>query len=174
MTRVAILSDIHGNLPALEAVRDDAKEHGAEGFVCLGDVAADDTFPLECLELLAALDCPMVMGNADADLITPERARDPAAVERPQPLDIERWGSDRLEAQHRTFRAGFSATHRLEIGGLLSLLVCHGSPRSYHDPIVATTPLEELDAWFEQPLPDLLAAGHTHQPFLYRSDSVSP
>ena len=174
MTRVAILSDIHGNLPALEAVRDDAKEHGAEGFVCLGDVAADDTFPLECLELLAALDCPMVMGNADADLITPERARDPAAVERPQLLDIERWGSDRLEAQHRTFIAGFSATHRLEIGGLLSLLVCHGSPRSYHDPIVATTPLEELDAWFEQPLPDLLAAGHTHQPFLYRSDSVSP
>lgn len=63
--RLAVISDIHGNLPALEAVLADIEERGADAIVNLGDCVTGPLWPRETFECLAALDLPTVRGNHD-------------------------------------------------------------------------------------------------------------
>jgi predicted phosphodiesterase len=66
--RLALLSDIHGNLVALKAVLSDLRRRRVERFLCLGDVAATGPQPSEVIELLQPMNWPCVMGNTDAML----------------------------------------------------------------------------------------------------------
>lgn len=63
--KFAIFGDIHANLHALEAVLADAREQACTHFVCMGDVVGYNAFPHECLEIVRALECPVVKGNHD-------------------------------------------------------------------------------------------------------------
>ena len=63
--RFAILSDLHANLEATEAVLADAREHDCTDFVCLGDVVGYNANPHECVEIVQKMKCPVVMGNHD-------------------------------------------------------------------------------------------------------------
>lgn len=63
---LAILSDIHGNLPALEAVIVDAKKRGCTRFISLGDVVGYYAQPGECIDLLRSLNIPNILGNHDS------------------------------------------------------------------------------------------------------------
>ncbi len=141
MTEVlAVISDIHGNLGALEAVLADIKRVGADRLVCLGDVASFGPQPREALERVQALGCPVVMGNADAAMLEsppPDPAR-PALF-----TDIENWCAKQLTGENRAFIRTFQKTVRLELNG--SPILCfYGSLNSCNDEIVATTPDETL------------------------------
>src|SRR5258707_12846952 len=70
--RVALISDIHGNCVALEAVLADIERAGVDQVVCLGDVGATGTQPHAVVERLQATGCPDVMGKADAWLLNPQ------------------------------------------------------------------------------------------------------
>jgi predicted phosphodiesterase len=63
--RYAVLSDIHSNLEALEAVLAHAREKASDEFVCLGDIVGYNADPNECLRLIRELECPVVKGNHD-------------------------------------------------------------------------------------------------------------
>ncbi len=63
--RFAVLSDIHGNLEALEAVLADARAHDCTHYVCLGDIVGYNANPSECVQLIQELECPVVQGNHD-------------------------------------------------------------------------------------------------------------
>jgi predicted phosphodiesterase len=63
--RIALIADIHGNVVALDEVLAELEEKAVDQIVCLGDVAAGGPRPVETLERLRELDCPVVMGNAD-------------------------------------------------------------------------------------------------------------
>src|SRR3989449_3587454 len=67
MMRFAILSDIHANLEAFEAVLADARERRCTHFLCLGDVVGYNANPRECIERIRELDCPVVKGNHDEE-----------------------------------------------------------------------------------------------------------
>lgn len=69
--RVAIIADLHGNRIALDVVLADIERESVDGIVCLGDVAATGPQPQETVERLRELDCPVVMGNADTELLRP-------------------------------------------------------------------------------------------------------
>jgi predicted phosphodiesterase len=68
--RLAVISDIHGECFALEQVLQDIRQQGIEQMVCLGDALQGGSQPAETLARLRELNCPVVMGNADAWLIT--------------------------------------------------------------------------------------------------------
>jgi len=74
--RLAIFSDIHSNLEALEAVLADAREQRCTDFVCLGDVVGYNANPQECVQLIQELDCPIVKGNHDEQASLVESSRD--------------------------------------------------------------------------------------------------
>src|SRR5438034_221184 len=71
--RVAIFSDVHANLEALEAVLTDAHKRKCTHFVCLGDVVGYNANPHECVERIREMDCPIVKGNRDDNSVKKER-----------------------------------------------------------------------------------------------------
>src|SRR5204862_3409621 len=73
--RYAILSDLHANLEATEAVMADARAHDCTHFVCLGDVVGYNANPHECVEIVQKLECPVVKGNHDQQAALAESSR---------------------------------------------------------------------------------------------------
>jgi diadenosine tetraphosphatase ApaH/serine/threonine PP2A family protein phosphatase len=74
--RFAVLSDIHANLEAFDAVMADARENKCTDFVCLGDVVGYNANPHECVERMREMDCPIVKGNHDEQASLFESSRD--------------------------------------------------------------------------------------------------
>src|SRR5258708_31692588 len=95
--RVALISDIHGNCVALEAVLADIERAGVDQVVCLGDVAATGPQPHAVIERLRATGCPVVMGNADVWLLNPQLSETEDEATR-QIEEIDLW----CAAQHRS------------------------------------------------------------------------
>ena len=141
---IALIADIHGNLAALDAVLDALTREQLDQIVCLGDVAATGPQPREVLQRLRALECPVVMGNADAELLDLTPADQEADDDMRRILDISRWTAAQLDDVDRAFIASFQPTVEIPLGSGGSLLCCHGSPRSYDDRITATTPWAEF------------------------------
>jgi putative phosphoesterase len=161
MTKLAIIADIHANLVALEATLSDIKTRGISDIVCLGDVANFGPQPVETLERVKEINCPVVMGNSDANVLHPRQEVDPVVT------DVESWCAQQLKEEHKNFIRSFEPTVKLELSGL-KILAYHGSPKSYHDSITAETPDETLTSYFENHKADLFVGGHTHEQFIRR------
>jgi protein phosphatase len=165
--KLAILSDIHGNLTAFEAVIAELERENISRIVCLGDVAVMGSQPARVIDRLNDLRIPVVMGNTDAWLL------EPSFDENANPLIAgpERWCSEQIGVHQLEFVRGFVATLEIPIGDL-SVLCSHGSPRSYDDKIYSTTPREELNEMFTSKAP-IMVSGHTHQQMLRRLDEIT-
>jgi predicted phosphodiesterase len=164
--RVALLADIHGNCFALHAVLAALRADAVERIVCLGDVAIFGPQPREALALLQSLACPVVMGNTDAWALDP-KPHPMRNAETPYVNAIELWSAAQLTEADRTYIRTFPPTVTVDLNGA-TMLCYHGSPRSFHDSIVATTPTEALTPMLGETEALILAGGHTHQPFLRR------
>jgi putative phosphoesterase len=161
--RVVLISDIHGNQLALEAVLQDARLKSSDVVACLGDTATLGPQPREVLRTLRALAGPCIMGNHDAFLLQPELVSQytQAPVIR-QAID---WCRDQLSAEDLAFIASFAERRELLIedgANGLSLLLFHGSPDSHMRDLLATTPEAELAALLGARRANVMAGGHTH------------
>jgi predicted phosphodiesterase len=167
MEKIAILSDIHGNLPALEAVLAAITAEDIERVVCLGDVATLGPQPREVIAQLRALACPVVMGNTDAVLLAPHAAEVPISDDWTNE-DCDRWCAAQLTADDVAYLRTFQPTISLPLGAGMTLLCYHGSPRSYDERITAETPDAVLHEMLAQTPALLYVGGHTHQQLLRR------
>ena len=151
--RVATLSDIHGNLPALEAVLADVEREGVDVIVVAGD-SVSGPWPAEVFDRLEAVGARMVRGNAD-------RLEEVKAFDSDQGAwNEERLGSDRLATVD-----GWPLTLGLEVDGLGTVLVCHSTPVSDEPIYTQLTPDEELIATLGPVEADVLVCGHTHMQY---------
>ena len=166
LMKIALVADIHGNLAALEAVAAALAVEWIDRVVCLGDVASTGPQPHEVLARLRELGWPVVMGNADAELLAPGDALPSASEDDRKIADITRWCADQIDDDDRAHIATFQPTIEASLGGGRRLHCCHGSPRSFNDVIVATTPDEELDEFLTGVEADVIAGGHTHRRML--------
>lgn len=175
--KTALISDIHGNLVALEAVLADLDRERPDRIVCLGDVAATGPQPRETIERLRVLGCPVVMGNTDALLLAPETFEATVAKLKSWGLPegaahaiaaIDIWCAQVLAASDLDYMHTFRETIDLSLGGGATLLCFHGSPRSNTEVIVSTTPDEQLEAMLSGFGATVLAGGHTHAQLLRR------
>jgi predicted phosphodiesterase len=164
--RIAALYDIHGNLPALDAVLAEVELIDPDAIVVGGDVAAG-AMPAETIERLRGLDerARFVMGNADRELVDAfdAGARMEDAGEEWQRLTA--WDASRLDRAQRDFLASFRPTVSLEADGLGPSLFCHGSPRSDTERITAVTPPARLAPMLEAVAEPVVVCGHTHHQF---------
>jgi predicted phosphodiesterase len=115
--RTAVLSDIHGNLPALEAVVADAASRGCSAFVNLGDILSGPLWPRETADYLMARDWVTIAGNHERQLLN-----DPP--ERIGPSD--RYAREALDDQHFEWLQSLPGTRQLSA----DVFLCHGTPRS--------------------------------------------
>jgi predicted phosphodiesterase len=171
MTRLALISDIHGNLVALEAALTDIASHGVTDIVCLGDIAATGPQPHEVAERIRALGCPVVMGNTDAWLLKPAPRADVDEGQRVMDT-IDLWCAEQLTPEDRAFLASFQPTISVPLDGGKRLLCYHGSPRSFNDRMAPDTSEEQVAAWLAGTDADLYAGGHTHVQMLRRYQKV--
>ena len=164
--RLAVFGDVHGNLPAFEAVLADLNGQSPDALLCLGDVAAMGAWPRECIQLLATLNCPVVLGNADEDMLKTQPFLARSLPDEREMYDLDEWSREQLTGAELKLLAEYRST--VELPGLLAF---HGSPESCRDVIGATTSEERL-----QELRDVFGThaiwvgGHTHAPLLRTLD----
>lgn len=164
---VAVISDVHGNLAALEAVLEELERDRPDQIVCLGDVAATGPQPVETIERLQALGCPTVMGNTDAGMLRPmSAAKTSDSARRIQ--EIDRWCAGQLSPSDLDYLRGFKPKLEVYLGYGRTILCFHGSPRSFDDVIAATTPEEELRRMFNGNQATVMVGGHTHEQLVRR------
>lgn len=159
--RVAALYDIHGNLPALDAVLAEVERERVDAVVVGGDVAGGP-MPAGVLDRLAALDVPAhwVAGNGEREMLALEGA-DPAGLE-PYPA-VEAWAVAQLSAAQKDRLRDLAPTVVLAVDGLGPVLFCHGSPRSDEEFITPFTPDERLAGMLAGVDERIVVGGHTHR-----------
>ena len=162
--RIAIISDIHGNCFALEVALADIRRAAVDQVVCLGDAIQGGPQPADVVSRLRELGCPVVLGNADAWLLSGEETgADPIAPERLRKMqDIRAWSLAQLSAEDQAFIAQFQPTVRVPVGAGRDLLCFHGSPASFDEIILPTTSEEEFQRILGAHAPHILTGGHTH------------
>ena len=163
--RVAVLADIHGNLPALDAVLADAEAAGANAIVLNGDMATGP-MPAQTLERLAGLGdrAVWVRGNCERELADawdgtldpglPEQARVPAE-----------YCASHLEPAHRDLLDGLPLSVTLEVDGLGPVRFCHATAVSDTDIVLVDSPIASYRGGFAGVTEPTVVLGHTHMPF---------
>src|SRR5579859_1448601 len=138
--RIGLISDIHGNLLALEVVLQELAQEHVDHLICLGDVGALGPQPRAVIDRLRQLDCPVILGNTDAWLLNPPVATQASSENQHILYEITRWCADQLSADDQAYLKTFSPTLTRALDEERTLLCFHGSPRSFDDVIAAITP----------------------------------
>jgi len=120
--RIAVLSDIHGNVPALDAVLEDIERHGVEAIVCLGDHVSGPIDPAGAAERVMALEATAIRGNHDRWVVDPSL--------RHEPWSVDEYARAQLSAQQMGWLASLPATAKLGD----AVFMCHGTPSSDETP----------------------------------------
>ncbi|MGD8330408.1 MAG: metallophosphoesterase family protein [Acidobacteriota bacterium] len=162
--RVAALYDIHGNLPALEAVLDDVRRERVDQVVVGGDVFPGP-MPGECLQYLLDLELPVRFIHGNGDRETLAAAAGGSSVHLPEPARAPiAWGAEQLEDRHRRIMEGWPPSLTLVVEGVGEVLFCHATPRNDTEIFTRETPDERLLGAFES-APGVVVCGHTHMQF---------
>jgi len=144
--RVAAINDVHGNLPALQAVLAELDGERIDVIVSGGDLVLGP-FPAECLTALRERDARFLHGNCERSMLS--RSDDQNA-----------WCADRLDEDARTFVAAWPATISLD-----GVLYCHATPQNDEDILTRATSPEVVAAALAGADEPLVVAGHTHQQY---------
>lgn len=170
--RIALLSDIHGNLLALDQVLSAIQNESVDRIVCLGDVVANGPQPHQVIERLRPLNCPIVMGNTDEWFLVPQ-SYDPNSEKERRLMEMLEWGTGQLSSADLDWIRTFQPSVQLHLADSQTLLCFHGSPRSSSEVIFATTPDEELMRMLETARATVMAGGHTHVQMLRRCGDLT-
>ncbi len=167
-SRVAAIYDVHGNLPALEAVLADLQSVNPDLIVVGGDVVAGP-MPAEVMDRLMALgdSIRFVRGNADREVLAAYDAGlyvDLVNVADPAER-VAAYAASKIDREHRDLLASFAERLIVEIEGLGQVLFCHGSPRSDEEIVTTATTEGRLQGILTGVDQGLIVCGHTHAQF---------
>jgi putative phosphoesterase len=172
---VAVLSDIHGNLPALEAVLEEVRAAHVDGIIVPGDLYPGP-MPADTMTTLLEFGLPLqfIYGNGDREVLArvngvdtewyrkaPEQWRAPI-----------RWTAEQLPREHAQMLASWPPTRRIDVPGVGSVFVCHATPRNEDDIFTRLTPEDRLMPLFAGLDAALVLCGHTHMTFDRRIGGV--
>jgi putative phosphoesterase len=160
--RVAAISDIHGNLPALEAVLAEVEREKPELMVFCGDVASGP-MPAETIDLLQTLQgARFVRGNADRGLVEEFDGMPASAM----PGPFADWCARQITQRHRDFLASLEDSVVIDgVDGLGRVLFCHATPRNDTDVFTVESPAERVRALLADVDADVVVCGPTHMQF---------
>lgn len=163
--RIAVLSDVHGNIVALRAVLDDAASLGINHLVVAGDMVNFGPNPDEVVDLLIERQARMIRGNHEKDYVALYRT-DQMPAWWSTDLPSMCWSMERLGPGRRSFLTALPDRLLLDD----TTLVVHGSPRHVRDEVLVTTSNQDLEAMFSGKSARLAFVGHTHRPVIRHTD----
>ena len=158
--RIALISDLHGNLTALDAVLADIAHEGVDRIACLGDVATLGPQPCEVLDRVRDIGAICILGNHDSFMLDADLIH--RYSENPAIVAAVDWCRAQLSEAHLAFIQAFLPGQIVGLGGDYTLQLYHGTPQSNMVDILSTTPPETLDVMLEGSEATVLAGGHTH------------
>ncbi len=168
--RLAVLADIHGNLPALEAVLEDMRRYGPDGIFVAGDLALGGPQPNEVIRRLRSLGAWIIRGNGDNDLIRYAAGDAPPAWHTHLQFGVLRWTHHIIDQDTLAFLKGLPDQTVVEVPGTAPIRVVHGSPRNPSESIVPDEAPLTLDLALAQAPEPVLVCGHTHIPWQVERD----
>jgi putative phosphoesterase len=168
MERVAVITDIHANLPALEAVLEAIESSGVDAVYCGGDLVGYGPHPNEVCRLIEKREIPTIYGNYDYAI-----GRDledcGCAYRDQQDRELGQrsvaWTLEHTDRQSKDFMRGLPFDLRFEMDGRRARLV-HGSPRKVNEYLFADKPARTFERIAAGADCDVLVFGHTHQPWV--------
>ncbi|MFJ1747891.1 metallophosphoesterase family protein [Streptomyces sp. NPDC088116] len=164
LNRVAVLSDIHAVLPALEAVLSEPDVATADRIVLTGDITAGPQ-PTEVLDLLTGLGdrALWISGNADRELVEYRRGQRDTI-----PDPIAPWAAEQLSEDHLDLLGSLPRSLSLPVRGLGNVLFCHATPRDDAEVVLVDSRLDRWKEVFGGLATDIrtVVCGHTHMPFV--------
>ena len=146
--RVAALYDVHGNLPALDAVLADVEVSKVDEIVVGGDVLFGP-LQAECISRLGDVGATLLAGNCEREILNPSSDRD-------------HWCFDRLDEDTRAYVGTWCSTAVREIDGLGRVVFCHATPRRDDEILTALTPDDAMREALCEAGAEVVVAGHTH------------
>lgn len=169
--RMAVFSDVHANLPALEAVLRDIKKQKPDLICCLGDLVNQNVWNREVIELIRSQHIPTLMGNHDQGIGNHQSLFPYSYSTREE----KGWGREAIaytiaqtSAQDKAYLRNLPEQIRFDFpsaDGRFSVLLVHGSPRSLHEYVYHFINRETLRGLLEDAGTQVLLMGHTHHPY---------
>jgi putative phosphoesterase len=176
--KVALIGDIHANLPALEAVLAHSREQGIDGIWNVGDFVGYGAFPEEVVQLFRTaeeLQNPQVLniiGNYDLKVLQfAEKKKKWRKKKHPDKYLAFKWAYESLSKKSRKYLRFLSKEIRLKVKGK-RILLTHASPASNQEPLTLETPQKRLEELAQMAEADIIICGHSHQPFVREVDGV--
>lgn len=163
--KIAVISDIHGNMEALNAILEDIKENKCDRIFCLGDYAMAGPEPAEAINRIRELkNAELIQGNTDW-MIANYTENVYNSIKEAAPVMAEALKNDFeiLPNEQKEFLKNLPEKMSVEVEGVRILLV-HGSPRKNNENILPDTLMSELEKMLEGVEEDIILCGHTHMP----------
>ncbi len=173
--KIAVISDIHGNMQALEAVLENIKKENCDKIFCLGDLAMAGPQPNETINkvkvLLEEEDLELIQGNTD-EYLGKNSEEMSQIIAKANPIMASAYNADRkvITKENFEFLKNLPSQKTIEINGVKILLV-HGSPRANNENIFPEMDLEKIEEMLKGVDADLIFCGHTHQPCGYQTNT---
>lgn len=166
--KVALIADVHANLPALEAVMEHAGMKGCEAFWNAGDSVGYGAFPEEVVAILRR-QAVNILGNYDRKVLE-VKAKDACRRETgmPEKRMAFNWAYDQLSEESRSWLSSLPEQLRMEVEGKRILLL-HASPLSPKEHLSPETPPSRFEVLAEAADADIVVCGHSHRPFSIRA-----
>ncbi len=170
--RIALLGDVHANLPALQVVLSHAQQHGAVAYWNIGDFVGYGAFPNEVIELLQHRGTISIIGNYDQSVLRfPKKKKKWRKKKHPYKYLAFKWTYESLTPPNREFLASLPEEIRLQMRSK-RILLTHGSPVSNEEHLTPATPLKRLRELAAIAQADIVIFGHSHQPFVRQVEEV--
>jgi len=169
--KIAVLSDIHGNLDALKAVMEDIHSQGAEKIFICGDVAMAGAEPAETIDYLLKerkfKDIVIIQGNTDEMILKSTGSPDDGYTPPNETMaEALKYAQKILSPNKKEFLFELAPSHSEKIDDI-SVLLVHGSPRRNNEDIYPDMPMDELAKIIEGVEENVIFCGHTHKPVIY-------
>lgn len=170
--KIAVISDIHANLIALQEVIKDIQNEGCEFVFCLGDIVLAGPQPKETLDFVKEQNWTIIQGNTDK-LIAEYGPEVLEMMQEKYPIMANAIVDDvnYVDAEGKDFLENLPPMLQMEIEGVKVLFV-HGSPRANNEDILPNRPLSEIEEIIEGTDAALILCGHTHVPCGYQTNSM--
>lgn len=170
--KIALIGDVHANLPALDAVLSDIHKRGVEAIWDVGDIVGYGAFPDEVVKRLQQENVLSIIGNYDAKVLKVKGKKDEWKDKTPpEKWFAFNWAYDNLSEPSREYLGSLPEERRIEVEGK-NILLTHGSPSSNEESIKPDTLDERLKELAEMANAHIIISGHSHQPFKRKFNGV--
>ncbi|MBI4977738.1 MAG: metallophosphoesterase family protein [Spirochaetes bacterium] len=160
--KIALISDIHGNLQALQAVIQDIDRNAIQSIICLGDIISMGLQPGEVITMLQSIHCSFILGNHDEPFIDFSQMGMLSVISE-EVFISNKWTLGHISEPQREFIRTFKSSVKLQDARGRKIYCFHGTPKHNYEGISPDTDDDSIHVYLDECNDDIFVCGHTHR-----------